>query len=100
MEPTTASALDIQVGGGHYKDMKIQPVEFTRANNMGDIEAAIVWYISRWRIKGGFEDIRKIKHFCDLLIEMETKYHGGDPANLKEGKTPQHIAQQNIYTDK
>ena len=79
-ETTPSSPLDVQVGGSHYKQFKIQPVEYTRANRFGDIEAAIIWYISRWQVKGGFQDLEKIKHFCDLLMEMEVKYHNGDPA--------------------
>ena len=78
--PSPSSPLDVQVGGSHYKHFKIQPVEYTRANRFGDIEAAIIWYISRWQVKGGFQDLEKIKHFCDLLMEMEVKYHDGDPA--------------------
>ena len=77
--PTPSNPLDVQVGGSHYKRFKIQPVEYTRANRFGDIEAAIIWYISRWQVKGGFQDLEKIKHFCDLLMEMEIKYHDGDP---------------------
>ena len=74
-----SSPLHVQVGGSHYKHFKIQPVEYTRANRFGDIEAAIIWYISRWQVKGGFQDLEKIKHFCALLMGMEVKYHGGDP---------------------
>jgi hypothetical protein len=33
----------------------------------------IVKYISRWRDKGGVEDLRKIKQYVDFLIEQETK---------------------------
>ena len=86
-ETTPSSPLDVQVGGSHYKYFKIQPVEYTRANRFGDIEAAIIWYISRWQVKGGFQDLEKIKHFCDLLMEMEVKYHDGDPT--KKQSTPQ-----------
>lgn len=64
-------ATDKQVGGDHYKKCKIQPIEYIHANELGFIEGCIVKYISRWRDKGGLEDIRKIKHYCDLLIELE-----------------------------
>lgn len=66
-------ALKHQVGGGHYKDCAIQPVEYNYANNLPFIEGCIVKYATRWRSKGGLEDLRKIKHFCDLLIDFETK---------------------------
>lgn len=70
-EPT--SALDVQVGGGHYKSFKIQPVEFIHANNLPFIEGCIIKYATRWREKGGIKDLEKIKHFVDLLIELEGK---------------------------
>ena len=66
--------LDVQVGGSHYKSMRIQPLEFCVANKLGPCESAIVKYISRWREKGGYEDLRKIKHYVDLLIELDEKY--------------------------
>ena len=63
------SALEMQVGGSHYKDMAIQPVEYILANNLSYIEGNIVKYASRWKDKGGIKDLEKIKHFADLLIE-------------------------------
>ena len=65
------SALDVQVGGDHYKDMAIQPVEFIHKNGMGFLEGNIVKYISRHREKGGAEDIRKVIHYCTLLLSLE-----------------------------
>jgi len=62
-------ALDTQVGGNHYKDMAIQPLEYIMANNMSYCEANVVKYISRWKSKGGVEDLRKVKHYIDLLID-------------------------------
>lgn len=67
------SPLAEQVGGGHYKSLKIQPVEYIHANNIPYIEGAIIKYATRWRDKGGLDDIRKIKHFAELLIELEGK---------------------------
>lgn len=65
------SALDVQVCGGHYKALKIQPIEYIHANNLPFIEGSVVKYITRWREKGGKKDLEKIKHFVDLLIELE-----------------------------
>lgn len=64
-------ALATQVGGGHYKDMKIQPVEYCHANGIPFIEGAVIKYVSRWRAKGGIEDIKKARHFLDMLIQLE-----------------------------
>lgn len=69
----TPSATQHQVGGSHYKDMKIQPVQFIHANNIGFLEGSVIKYVSRWKAKGGVEDLRKARHFIDLLIELEGK---------------------------
>jgi hypothetical protein len=65
------SAKDIQVGGSHYKDWAIQPIEFITKNNIPFIEGNIIKYACRWREKNGREDLEKIKHYVDLLIELE-----------------------------
>ena len=62
-------ALDKQEGGGHYKDMAIQPIEYTLANKLGFCEGNVVKYISRYKNKNGIEDLKKAKHYIDLLIE-------------------------------
>lgn len=66
-----APALAVQIGGGHYKDMAIQPVEYIYKNGVGYIEGSVIKYVSRWRKKNGVEDLKKARHFLDLLIEME-----------------------------
>lgn len=64
--------LKKQEGGNHYKDMKIQPVEFITANNLGFLEGNVVKYICRHHAKNGAEDIKKAIHYCELLLQ--TKY--------------------------
>ena len=65
------SALDTQVGGEHYKNMRIQPVEYNHRNGIPFIEGCVIKYLSRWRSKNGIEDLKKAQHFLQLLIEME-----------------------------
>lgn len=65
------SALNSQVGGQHYKDMPIQPVEFIHANDIPFIEGSIIKYVCRHRSKNGREDLKKAAHFLQMLIEME-----------------------------
>jgi len=67
----TNSALEIQVNGDHYKKGAIQPIEYIHTNGLGFIEGNVVKYITRWRDKGGIQDLEKIKHYVDLLIELE-----------------------------
>lgn len=66
-----SSALNRQHGGRHYKDFKIQPVEFIYANNIGFIEGNIIKYVCRWRAKGGIQDLEKVKHYVEMLLEFE-----------------------------
>ena len=67
------SALKTQEGGSHYKTMHIQPFEYIHANGIGFAEGCVIKYVSRWQAKGGVEDLKKARHFLDLLIEAETK---------------------------
>ena len=36
------SALDVQIGGAHYKKMPIQPVEFVHKNGIGFCEGSAI----------------------------------------------------------
>ncbi len=65
------SALDVQVGGNHYKKCKIQPVEYCIKNGLGTCESAVVKYVTRHKDKNGRQDLEKAKHYLDLLIEHE-----------------------------
>ena len=65
------SALNVQVGGEHYKDMKIQPVEYIHANNLSFLEGNVVKYITRHKTKNKAQDIRKIIHYCTLILQLE-----------------------------
>ena len=64
-------SLTTQVGGGHYKDKAIQPVEYCMANNIPFMEGCVIKYCTRWRDKGGVQDLEKARHFLDMLIEYE-----------------------------
>ncbi len=63
--------LDVQVGGDHYKNMAIQPIEFTHKNNLNFCQGNVIKYITRYKHKNGIEDLKKVKHYVDLLIELE-----------------------------
>ena len=64
------SALDKQEGGNHYKDMKIQPVEFIDGNKIPFLEGNIIKYICRHASKNGAEDVRKVIHYAELILEL------------------------------
>lgn len=65
------SARDEQIGGNHYKDMPIQPIEFIVKNNIPFMEGNIIKYICRHKNKNGKEDIKKVIHYCKLILELE-----------------------------
>lgn len=65
-----SNPLDKQEGGSHY-NLPIQPLEYIHANRLGYIEGNIIKYATRHRDKNGAEDIKKIIHYCELLLELE-----------------------------
>ena len=71
--PTPADPMKEQVGGTHYKGYKIQPVEYSMANNLDALQHTVVKYVTRFRDKGGIEDLNKAKHAIDMLIAYEEK---------------------------
>jgi len=60
-----------QIGGEHYKKYAIQPTEYAEKNNLSFAEGCIVKYVTRWRDKGGVEDLKKIIHYAEILIDIE-----------------------------
>lgn len=64
-------ALETQEGGDHYTKLKIQPMEYSMANGLDACQHTIVKYVTRFRDKGGKEDLLKARHTIDLLIQME-----------------------------
>jgi hypothetical protein len=70
------SSFDEQVGGDHYKRFKIQPLEYALQNDLGICEHAVIKYVTRWRDKGGADDLLKARHYIDLLLEFESEKSG------------------------
>lgn len=70
-KPEQINPLSSQVGGDHYKNAKIQPVEYAHANKLDFFQGSVIKYITRFRQKNGLQDLEKAKHFIDLLIKLE-----------------------------
>lgn len=64
----TGSVLSKQVGGDHYKNFNIEPIEFIKSNNLSFELGNVVKYVLR--DKNGNEDIEKAIHYIDLELEM------------------------------
>jgi len=72
-------ASEMQIGGTHYKGVKIQPIEFIERNHLSFTEGMIIKYLFRAREKNGLEDVNKAAHSLALLIEMASdRKHNGD----------------------
>ena len=71
-EEIKMSALDSQVGGSHYKDRKIQPVQYIEANDLKFLEGCVVKRVTRHdKPTGkGRQDIEKAIHELQLLLEL------------------------------
>lgn len=75
------SANDVQEGGNHYKEMKIQPWEameawLSPAQFRGFLLGSAIAYLARVNTKGvdgkgGIQDIKKAKHYLEKIIELE-----------------------------
>lgn len=79
----------MQVGGRHYKGLAIEPVEYAYRNGLDFLQGNIVKYVTRFRDKNELEDLKKARHYIDLLIEFEygeesntgeDQYEGGEKA--------------------
>ena len=65
------STYDKQIGGTHYRKMKIQPSKFVIENKLLFPEGNVIKYICRHPYKGGKEDLEKAKYFIDMIIERD-----------------------------
>lgn len=75
------SALDIQIGGSHYRNKGIQPIELIVALNLNFIEGNIIKYITRYKEKNGVQDLMKCIHYSQLAIELKCIRHNIDIHN-------------------
>ena len=67
-------AIDTQIGGNHYRDLKIQVSDYIYENNLNWYQGNAIKYISRYNRKSKdtakqLEDLKKAIHYIQLLIE-------------------------------
>ena len=75
------SSYKKQIGGSHYKNMKIQPSKFINDNNLLFAEGNAIKYICRHAHKGGKEDLNKAIHYIEMIIERD--YQETNPMDKK-----------------
>lgn len=62
-----------QIGGNHYKGLPIEPWNYIASNGLGYFEGNVVKYVTRWKVKGGIQDLEKALHYLQKLIDLETR---------------------------
>ena len=62
---------DNQVGGDHYKNCGIQPIEYIKANDLDYCAGNVIKYVTRHRKKNGREDIEKAIQYCQFILDYE-----------------------------
>lgn len=75
IEKVRQSAWAKQEGGSHYKNLKIQPMQYALENKLDYAQANVVKYVTRHKEKNGKEDLLKAIHNLELMIEF---YYGGE----------------------
>lgn len=69
----------------HYANQSIEPIEYMRAamtneEFIGYCCGNVIKYCSRWRFKGGVEDLRKARRYLDWMIEAIEGEKAKEPA--------------------
>ncbi len=62
-----------QIGGRHYRSMRIQPSQFINENNLPFAEGNAIKYICRHKLKNKKEDLLKAMHYIEMIIERDYK---------------------------
>ena len=57
----------------HYKQGKIEVIDFILDQKMNYLEGNIIKYISRYKLKNGIEDLKKSQWYLEKLIENTEK---------------------------
>jgi hypothetical protein len=68
---STYDSLEKQVGGKHYRNMKIQPAHFINENKLLFAEGNAIKYICRHAAKGKEEDVKKAIHYLEMILERD-----------------------------
>lgn len=73
-----SKANDRQVGGSHYKGVSYEHWDFSWDLGLDGITHTGTKYLSRWRKKGGLEDLDKVDHYFQKLQDL-----GGPPMRFR-----------------
>ena len=60
-----------QVGGDHYRNKAIEPIQYIMENKLGYCEGNVIKYVTRHKEKGRAEDIRKAIQYLKFILKHE-----------------------------
>lgn len=66
-----SDALKTEVGGNHYQQFAMQPIELIAAMHWDFFQGNIFKYCLRAKYKNGQQDIDKAVHYCELAMELK-----------------------------
>ena len=69
----TYNSLEEQVGGKHYRSMKIQPAEFINENELLYPEGMCYKIYNKTSVERKKEDIKKAIHYLEMILERDYK---------------------------
>ena len=70
MDSELTNPLDEQIAGSHYKQFKLQPVEFITYNKIPFLEGCVIKRMCRHESKAGLEDLKKAIHEIRLIAKL------------------------------
>lgn len=73
MEQNENDPLSYQVGGSHYSKYKYQPIQFFNDMKLDFNRANAIKYLTRWKDKGGVEDLRKAVQYLRFAEQERDK---------------------------
>ena len=74
--------LVVQQSGNHYKNGKIQPIEYSERNHLSMCQGNIVKYTTRHKEKNGVDDLAKVVHYA--LLEALFVYGEDGATELRD----------------
>lgn len=89
--PLPSELCKKEIGGRHYIDMKVQPIDLILFFNADFLQGNIIKYVSRYKYKGGQVDLQKAKHCVEMYIMT------GFSQRPARHLTPQEYKEINLY---